>query len=294
MSKPRGRGLATKTLSLIAECYDILEEIQPASVRAVCYRLFVNKRIPDMSKNSTGKISRVLTTAREQGYIPWEWIVDENRSLERAAQWDNADEFLRVVTRGYRRDYWESQSCRVEIWSEKGTMRGTLKPVLDKYGVGFRVMHGFSSATTLNEVAASTKDSDKPLMVFYLGDWDPSGMNMSEVDLPKRLAKYGATLGFDRLCLTSQDIATEELSTLWFPASDKRSDSRYRWFVDNIGTKCWELDALSPVIVRDRVEEAIVSMIDVDEWNRHVEVEQVETESIGEVINLWNDLKRGA
>ena len=36
---------------------------------------------------------------------------------------------------------------RVEVWSEKGTIRGVLKPVLDEYGVGFRVMHGFGSAT---------------------------------------------------------------------------------------------------------------------------------------------------
>ena len=48
----------------------------------------------------------------------------------------------------YRRDFWNQQPVRVEVWSEKGTVRGVLAPVLDEYGVGFRVMHGFSSATT--------------------------------------------------------------------------------------------------------------------------------------------------
>ena len=37
------------------------------------------------------------------------------------------------------------------VWSEKGTVRGVLQPVLDDYAVGFRVMHGFSSATTVIE-----------------------------------------------------------------------------------------------------------------------------------------------
>lgn len=170
MTKPRGRGLARETLEMIVECQDILAEIQPASVRAVCYRLFVRKLIPDMSKNSTGKVSRVLTTAREKGHTPWEWIVDENRSLERASQWNDPMHFADNVKRSYRRDQWEHQPYEIEIWSEKGTMRGTLKPVLDKYGVGFRVMHGFSSATTLNEIASATQRSDKPLMVYYLGD----------------------------------------------------------------------------------------------------------------------------
>ena len=45
---------------------------------------------------------------------------------------------------GYRRDYWDQQPVRLEVWSEKGTIRDVLQPVLDEYGVGFRVMHGFA------------------------------------------------------------------------------------------------------------------------------------------------------
>ena len=33
-------GKSFKTLELIQAAYEILEEIQPASVRAVCYKLF--------------------------------------------------------------------------------------------------------------------------------------------------------------------------------------------------------------------------------------------------------------
>jgi hypothetical protein len=51
-----------------------------------------------------------------------------------------------VVQRSYRRDRWAQQPRRLEVWSEKGTVRGMLAPVLDKYGVTFRVMHGYSSA----------------------------------------------------------------------------------------------------------------------------------------------------
>jgi hypothetical protein len=46
-------------------------------VRAVCYRLFTMNIIDDMSKASTNKVSTQLTWAREQGVIPWSWIVDE-------------------------------------------------------------------------------------------------------------------------------------------------------------------------------------------------------------------------
>ena len=36
----------------------------------------------------------------------------------------------------------------MEVWSEKGTIRGVLKPVLNQFANGFRAMHGFAVATT--------------------------------------------------------------------------------------------------------------------------------------------------
>ena len=60
--------------------------------------------------------------------------------------WADPAEYARCVARSYRRDFWDQQPVRVEVWSEKGTVRGVLAPVLDQYAVGFRVMHGFSAA----------------------------------------------------------------------------------------------------------------------------------------------------
>lgn len=287
-----GRGLAAKTIKLRGLCYDILEEIHPATVRAVCYRLFVLKAIPDMKTKSTGKISRIMTRAREDGIIPWEWIVDETRGLERVAQWGDPSAYAQAVKRSYRRDLWAQQPQRVEVWSEKGTMRGTLGPVLDEYGVGFRVFHGFNSATAMKDIADATADEDEPLRVFYIGDWDPSGMHMSAVDIPKRLDEYGAHVEMSRLALTAADLRRPDLATTSFPATDKKDDSRYRWFTTSIGHQCWEVDALSPVVIRDRVEEAIVSMIrDKDAWHRYQSTEKAELDSLGDFLGEWARLK---
>ena len=43
-------------------------------------------------------------------------------------------------------------------------------------------MHGFSSATTVHDIAED--DDGRDLIVLYVGDFDPSGMFMSEEDLP--------------------------------------------------------------------------------------------------------------
>ena len=72
------------------------------------------------------RVYRLLKEARERGIIPWEWIVDESRELERASSWDDPEAYARCVINRYRRDYWNQQPVRVEVWSEKGTIRGVL------------------------------------------------------------------------------------------------------------------------------------------------------------------------
>ncbi len=83
MQRVSGRGKSRRSINLIAAAYHILSEIQPASVRAVCYQLFTRKLITSMAKTETNKVSRLLRDAREDGTIPWTWIVDETREPER-------------------------------------------------------------------------------------------------------------------------------------------------------------------------------------------------------------------
>jgi hypothetical protein len=189
-SKKRGRGRAKESLDLIEAMYAIAKETQPITGRGVGYKLFTMYHlIPDMSLKSMAKVYRLLKEAREEGIIPWEWIVDETRELERRASWDDPADYVDTVSRAYRRDFWRHQPVRIEVWSEKGTVRGVLAPVLDAYGVGFRALHGFNSATQVHDI--SQDDDGRPLIAFYVGDYDPSGMCMSEMDLPKRLEQYG-------------------------------------------------------------------------------------------------------
>src|SRR5207302_10852773 len=133
--------------------------------------LFADGVIPSMERKETARVSRLLTDAREQDLVPWEWIVDETRHLERAPSWDDPEAYVVAVRRSYRRDFWAQQEHELEVWSEKGTVRGVLGPILDEYGVGFRVMHGFGGFTTLKEIATGSDGRD--LVALYVGDYDP-------------------------------------------------------------------------------------------------------------------------
>ena len=278
----KGRGMGKASLDLIEAMQAIAEQAQPITGRGIGYKLFTVGLIPSMETTSMQQVYRLLRIAREEGIIPWRWIVDENRDLERVQSWSNPAEFVQAVRRSYRRDFWQQQPLRVEVWSEKGTVRGTLDPVLESYGVGFRVMHGFSGATTIHDVA---QDYDGcPLLVLYCGDYDPSGLWMSEHDLPDRLARYGGDhVELKRIALLRPDCG--KLPS--FPASAKSKDPRFKWFASNFGSKCWELDAMDPNDLRDRVRYEIARVIEPEAWDRCEIVNRAEQESLRSVLDAW-------
>jgi hypothetical protein len=276
--------MARESLALIDAMYVEAEKAQPITGRGIGYKLFVRGLIPSMGDADMKKVYRLLKEARERGMISWEWIVDETRELERVASWDNPSDYADAVIRGYRRDYWNQQPVRVELWSEKGTVRGVCSPVLNEYGVGFRVMHGFGGATTIHDV--SQDDDGRQLIILYIGDFDPSGLCMSEVDLPARFERYGG----DHVELKRIALLPEHLLDLpSFPATDKKKDTRYGWFVRRYGSRCWELDALDPNVLREMVDAAILEHIEPVAWERCRVTEKAERESIQDGVGKWKD-----
>src|SRR2546428_13383104 len=86
-TKKVGRGRAKRSLTLAKAMYPIAEAAQPITGRGIGYKLFTAGLIPSMARKEMARVYRLLKQAREDGVIPWEWIVDETRSLEIRATW---------------------------------------------------------------------------------------------------------------------------------------------------------------------------------------------------------------
>ena len=281
-SKKPGRGMAQRSRDLIDAMHAIAQYLQPITGRGIGYQLFTRKLIDSMARSEMARVYRLLKEARERGIIPWSWIVDETRSIERVSTWDDPAEYARTVARSYRRDFWNQQPHRVLVMSEKGTIRGVLAPVLDQYAVGFLPVGGFSSCTKVHDLAED--DDGRPLHLCYVGDYDPSGLFMSERDLPERLAKYdGDHVSLERIALTREQLP----GLTWFPATDKRKDPRYNWFVANYGERCWELDAMDPRDLRECVEREIRALIEPVAWQRCDVVNREEQASLKTILEGW-------
>jgi hypothetical protein len=274
--KRRGqRGPARATVDLIATCREIIEAVQPITVRGVCYRLFVAGHIDSMEVKNTQKISRLLVEAREAGFIPWEWIVDDSRRMEGDGRFADLEEYGRVIEKSYRRDFWAHQPRRVVVISEKATVAGILRPVLEEYGVPFMALHGYNSATKAYDLAQEIQSDKRGHVFLYVGDYDCSGMHMSEIDLPERLRRYGADdFALRRIALTKDEIGR-------LPSFEaKKTDPRYRWYADNYGDDAWELDAMDPNNLRDTVRQEIKNYFDPGDWEQHKLVEAAQRETV--------------
>ena len=88
-SSRKGRGRAKKSLDLIEAMRAAAAAAHPITGRGIGYKLFTAGLIPSMARAEMQRVYRLLTAARERGEIPWEWIVDETRALERRPSWDD-------------------------------------------------------------------------------------------------------------------------------------------------------------------------------------------------------------
>jgi hypothetical protein len=149
--------------------------------------------------------------------------------------------------------------------------------------VTFRVMHGYASATVVNDIAQLSASLKKPFCALYVGDSDPSGKHMSDVDLPRRLSEYGADVCLRRVALTKPDLA----GLPSFDPETKRQDPRYQWFQKHVRTACYEVDAMSPPDLRRRVEDEIRSYIDLTKWDHARMVERAEVQSMKDFHKSW-------
>ena len=129
-----------------------------------------------------------------------------------------------------------------------------------------------------------TDGDGRPLIVLYVGDFDPSGLFMSECDLPQRLSEYGGDhVKLSRIALTPY----QTIGLPSFPASRKRKDPRYPWFIEHHGAHCWEIDAMDPRDLRECTEEWIKSFIEPVAWARCETVNAAELESLQTILSNW-------
>ena len=208
----------------------------------------------------------IISDARLAGMIDWEMIKDRGRSVVHPAHWNNPAEIVDACAKQFRVDRWENQPCYVEVMVEKQALEGILEPVCRKLDIPFTSNKGYSSSSAMYEASKRflrAADEGKELYVMYLGDHDPSGIDMSR-DVLDRLELFTEQAGVSvqRLALNMDQI--EELKPPENPA--KITDSRADSYIRRFGRSSWELDAIEPRQLAALVENSVDGLIDENAW----------------------------
>lgn len=285
------------------------------TLRQLYYQL-VTKNVIINHDKEYGKLSILMKEGRMGGIVDWKAIEDRLREPDVPANWDSPKEVLEAALYSYRRNRMQGQETYIEVWVEKDALSGVLKRVTEKYGIPIIVNRGYSSVTAmydaynrfttaLNVIYGLNEEEgfedleedenkeeeayipDGKVVILYLGDHDPSGLDMIR-DVKDRIMEFaGRDFEDGEFPLTVEPIAlTKEQIRQYSPPPNpaKLTDTRANDYIAEHGYSSWEVDALPPSVLNRLLEDAILDHLDYSKYTDLLSVEATEKESVRQLI----------
>jgi hypothetical protein len=255
-TKRRKRRRTGNQIEVIREAIrDLLEKDRPMTVRQVFYRLVSQSVIGKTEAEYKSTVVRLLTEMRLASDIPFGWIADHTRWMRKPNTFSSMKSALLQTAEDYRRSLWDNQEVYVEVWLEKDALAGVLYEETEPWDVPLMVTRGYSSLSYLYEAAQVIRKQRKPAYLYYFGDYDPSGVDITH-NVEKRLREFApeATIHFSRVAVTEDQIRQWKLPT----RPTKKTDSRSKGFAG----ESVEVDAIEPRLLRELVRGCIMRHID--------------------------------
>jgi len=211
------------------------------TLRTLFYRL-VSKNIIPNTKNAYKRLSEKLVEMRKAGRYAWNFLEDTTRVVlgglrDRRFGDDLFDWFERELERRidsldidkllndyfdclrpyFYVDRWADQPTVCEVWIEKEALAKTIESWVEGWGIPIRVNRGYSSWTFIyNNVQSliSVLERHSRVKVFYLGDLDPSGVDIERF-LREAIEYFG--LGSDKVELVRLAVTPEQVEMFKLP-----------------------------------------------------------------------------
>ena len=240
------------------------EDTLPTSGRFLFYELVQAEVIPGARRADQNLID-ALTHLREAGLVPWDWIVDETRSLDSFRTASTVAEYLMRSVRRAALDRWGGDPAPL-ILCESRSLAGVLHDLAGRYACPIAPTNGQCRGFLITKVAPTLRPGRR---VLYLGDWDRGGHQIeaaSRATLDEHAEDWDSQNLWERVALTEQQIMQHNLPII--AKLDRRyagvNGQRGRYF-DAVETEAFgqanivaalqaRLDALMPEPLADVLE----------------------------------------
>lgn len=284
------RAFKPDTLALIEFCNSVIAEYQAQgftlTLRQLYYQCVARDRIPNEQKEYK-RLGSIVNDARMAGLIDWSAIEDRGREVARTTTWTGPDQILAAVASQFKVDLWETQPARVMVRIEKDALLGVIEPVCKRWRVPYIGCRGYTSqseAYAAGQEFAGWAEAGQRIIVLYLGDHDPSGIDMTR-DNEERLKLFSREhVDVRRLALNIQQVNRYKPP----PNPAKETDARFTDYLRKFGESCWELDALDPTVIDKLIDDELRSIVDPDAWEQAHMAEAVEKAKLKELAGRWD------
>lgn len=246
------------------------------TLRQLFYRMVTGNTVPN-DDVAYSKLSTLITDGRYAGLIDWDGIEDRGRPLHFYGEFDNLQDIVRAM-RGCRFPRWKDQDYYVELFAEKDAISSILRPIASRWHIRYGFNKGYGSVTVMKNLADRIGGAildEKEVVILYLGDHDPSGLDMVR-DIDERVHEFliedlppPGSNDFHHqfeivpIALTKKQIKEYDPP----PNPTKVKDPRLANYIRKHGSFCWEVDALEPQTMSEIVEDAIREYIDIGKWD---------------------------
>jgi hypothetical protein len=285
------------------------------TLRQLYYQLVSRDVIPN-KVSEYEKIGNLLVKGRMCGIVDWDAIEDRIRIPKIPYSVDDVNDALEDTVRHYRLDRQLNQNNYVELWVEKDALSNILYEKTAYYHIKMMVNRGYSSCTAMfdayNRFARAIKSGKNEVFVLYLGDHDPSGLDMIR-DIRDRIIEFLSNSSSMQIWFMDTFEAEVEQFQEWLdshitvkpialtseqikqynppPNPTKLKDPRSKWYLENFGNTSWEVDALRPDVLHSIIDEQITDLLDMDEFKSMLSLEQTQRQEISKYPELKQNIQ---
>lgn len=272
-----------QTANVIMESY--AEQGFSMTLRQVYYQ-FVARGLIENSDASYNRLGGLLSDARLAGLVSWDHLEDRDRNLMGLTSYNTPEGYItsKCNPEDYRRDLWEGQPMRPEVWVEKKAMVDVVGQICNRLRVDFFACKGYVSQSEQYVAGQRLRDytmrGQRPI-VFHLGDHDPSGLDMTR-DNTARLSMFAGTpVQVVRLALNMDQVNQYAPP----PNPAKVQDSRFADYQREYGDESWELDALEPQVIQNLIENNVTRVRDYKLWHEALGQEARERQELADILS---------
>ena len=273
--------ISEKQLGMIEKVNRVLADARRDNVRMTLrqvYYKFVKNGWFENSDASYEQLGKAVARGRMAGLVSWTDIEDKERDLYGVNTHEAPEQILRVMADRYHRDLWAGQPWRPEVWVEKKGMTNVVSDICNQLRVDFFACKGYNSLTEAwkagQRLAGYVHKGQRPI-IFYLGDHDPSGLDMVRNNREQIETFAGVPVMVVHLALTYEQV--EELGPSLPPNPAKLKDARLPQYVEYMEDQgapdpyvSWEVDALEPTYIRRLIADNVARIRDETLWDQEL------------------------